>query len=252
MPIYQKPTTRNIALTASFTALYVVFGFIKISPIIGLTGQAITAAAITAPLIGMILGPYVGTLSTFLGGVIGFFFGSFSTLSLASGVVTALCGGLIRAGKRIIAILVYALLFLLLAFYPVYGPVWLLPAYTWFQIVGFVLLISPLQSIAAKGFSSDDYSRLLPAFLVTSLTSTLAGQIAGTLTLEISAHALIIYVSNVDSFRITWETTMFLYPVERIIIALSAALIGVALFRVLKPTNLMPSLNSGSRKGKFP
>ena len=63
MTHYGKLTTKDTALTVTFTALYAVFGFIKISPIIGLSGQAITAAAIIAPIIGILLGPYVGTLS---------------------------------------------------------------------------------------------------------------------------------------------------------------------------------------------
>ena len=71
----RKLSTVDVALTAVFTALYAVFGFLRISPIIGLSGQAITAAAIIAPIIGMLLGPYIGTLSTFLGGTIGFLLG---------------------------------------------------------------------------------------------------------------------------------------------------------------------------------
>ena len=66
MFIYRKLSTNEVALTVCFTALYVVFGFLKISPIIGLPGQAITAAAIMAPLIGIILGPYIGTLTTLM------------------------------------------------------------------------------------------------------------------------------------------------------------------------------------------
>ncbi len=78
MTHYGKLTTKDTALTVTFTALYAVFGFIKISPIIGLSGQAITAAAFIAPIIGILLGPYVGTLSAFLGGTIGFFLGALS------------------------------------------------------------------------------------------------------------------------------------------------------------------------------
>jgi hypothetical protein len=237
MFIYRKLSANEVALTVCFTALYVVFGFLKISPIIGLPGQAITAAAIMAPLIGIILGPYIGTLSTFFGGIIGFFFGSFSQLSFASGIFATLCSGLIHKGQKIISALVYLSLLLLLAFYPATGPAWLYPASMWFQIVGLITLVLPLQPIAAKKFNSNNNSKLFYTFFVTSLTSTLAGQIAGSLTLEI------IHISDVDYFKTTWEAITFLYPIERTIIALSAASIGVSLYKVLKSANLMPFSN---------
>jgi len=239
-------TTKNIALTAVFTSLYVVFGFIKISPIIGLPGQAITAAAIVAPLIGIILGPYLGTLSAFLGGVVGFFFFSFSPLSLPSGVAVAACSGLIRNGKRIPAILVYLALFLLLALYPRIGPVWLFPAYVWFQVIGLLVLLSPLLTIAVQKFHTSNDSNVFYAYFLTALVSTMAGQIAGTLTFEF------IQIPDVSFFLGTWVTTAFVYPIERTIIALGATLVGTALHKALRSSNLMLDLNSESRKQKFP
>jgi hypothetical protein len=226
-----KLTAKDLALTICFIALYVIFGFIKISPIIGLPGQAITAAAIMAPLMGIILGPYISTLSTFMGGLVGFFFGSFSLLSFASGIFAALCSGLTYNKKRVGSIVAYFFLFLLFAFYPIVGPIWLFPATIWFQIIVFFILLSPLQSAALRNFNSEKDGKLLFAFFITALTSTLAGQIAGSLTLEL------IQMPDVNYFRGTWEAITFLYPVERIIIALSAAFIGVPLTKVLKSTN---------------
>lgn len=235
MPIHaQYATSKEVALTISFTALYVVFGFLKISPIIGLPGQTITAAAIMAPVMGVLLGPYVGGLSSLLGGTIGFFFGSFSLLGLSAGVVTAFCSGMILDGKRFVSILLYVSLLLVFAFYPAVGPAWLYPFSMWFQIIGLITLSSPLQSIATKSFDSDNSSRRFLAFFVTALTSTLNGQIAGSITLEL------IQMPDVNYFKGTWEIVTFLYPIERIVIALSATVIGVSLYRVLWRTNIMP------------
>jgi len=239
-------TTKNIAQAAIFTSLYVVFGFLKISPIIGLPGQAITAAAIVAPLIGIILGPYLGMLSAFLGGTVGFFFGSFSPLSLTSGVATATCSGLIHNGKRIPALLVYLALFLLLALYPSIGPVWLFPTYVWFQAIGLLVLLSPLLTVATQKFHTSNDSSVFYAYFVTALVSTLAGQIAGTLTLEL------IQVPDANYFLGTWVTTAFVYPIERTVIALGATLIGVALHKALASSNLKYHLNQESRKQKLP
>jgi hypothetical protein len=239
---YGKLTTVDVAFTAVFTALYAVFGFLKISPIIGLPGQAITAASIIAPIIGMLLGPYIGTLSAFLGGTIGFFLGSLSYSSFASGIATAFCAGMIRTGKRMIAAVAYLTLLSLFAFYPVVGPAWVFPLETWFQIIGLIILVSPLQSIARKLLDSKKSSRLAYGFFLTCLVSTLAGQIAGSLVFEVLAAD-----SNV--VKASWPTLTGLYPIERTIIALAAALIGTALFKTLKSTSLPPSIGKSWHAG---
>jgi len=231
----RKFTTVNVALTAVFTALYAVLGFLRISPIIGLTGQAITAAAIIAPIIGMLLGPYIGTLSAFLGGTIGLFLGSLSYPSFAGGIATAFCAGMIRTGKRTIATLVYLTLFLLFAFYPVVGPAWVFPPETWFQIIGLIILLSPLQSFAEKLLDSQSSTRLMYGFFFTCLVSTLAGQIAGSLVFEILA-------ADPNVMMGTWRALTGVYPLERSIIALAAAFIGTGLSKTLKSTNLPPSI----------
>jgi predicted membrane protein len=231
----RRLTTIDVALTAVFTALYAVLGFLRISPIIGLTGQAITAAAIMAPIIGMLLGPYFGTLSAFLGGTIGFFLGSLSYLSFAGGIATAFCAGMIKTGRRNLAALVYLTLFLFFAFYPLIGPAWVFPLETWFQIVGLIILVSPLQSVAKKFLDSESSGRLIYGFFFTCLASTLAGQIAGSLVFEILA-------ADPNVVMGSWPILTGIYPLERTIIALAAAFIGTALSKTLKSTSLPPSI----------
>lgn len=238
MLFQRKPEPRQLAMTVSFTALYVVFGAIKISPIIGLPGQAITAAAILAPIMGILFGPYISTLSTVLGGIIGFSLGYFSPPSLASGAIAAMCGGMTSKGKRSASIVIYLFLLLLLAFFPNIGPAWLYPPYSWFQTISLIILISPLQAAAIRNLDSKSNSKLIYAFFITSLTSTLAGQMAGSVTFEVLTS------TDIVNATFTWVTTAFLYPIERVIIAVASALIGTALFKVLKATNFMPFLHS--------
>jgi hypothetical protein len=229
----RKLTAADVALTTVFTAYYAIFGFLKISPIIGLPGQAITAAAFIAPILGILLGPYIGTLSAFLGGTIGFFLGSLSYQSLASGTAAAFCAGTIRTGKRAIAALVYLLLLLLFAFYPAVGPAWIFPLETWFQVVGLLILISPLQSAAQRRLDSDNNKKLLFGFFPTCLASTLAGQIAGSIVFEMLATDPKVVIGS-------WLTLTALYPIERTIIALAATFIGAPLSKILKSANLTP------------
>jgi hypothetical protein len=138
----------------------------------------------------------------------------------------------------------FSLLFLF-GFYPFVGPVWLYPPLMWFQIAGFLILVSPLQSMVLKNLGSGNGSKTLFAFFVTCLTSTLAGQIAGSLTLEFLSWP--IFIADVNAWRANWQLLTFLYPVERVIIALSASLIGAPVHKVLRSANIMP-LNLAKRE----
>lgn len=77
VPINRKLATKDLALIVCFTAVYAVFAAIPIFQILGMPNASITAAAITAPIIGILLGPYMGTLSVILGGTISFSLGFF-------------------------------------------------------------------------------------------------------------------------------------------------------------------------------
>ncbi len=233
----KKLTVKDVALTVCFTALYANFCFWPAFPIVGLQSKAITLAAIMAPIIGILLGPYLSMLSTFLGGTIGFFAGHFSTPSFVSGIVAAVFAGMIYTGKRSICTFTYFSLLFFFGFYPFIGPVWLYPPFMWFQIIGFLILVSPLQSMASKNMrNSDDNLRFLLAFFTVSLTSTLAGQIAGSLTFEIISP---LFIADVGAWTVGWQLLTWVYPIERIIITLIATFTGVFLYKILTFANLM-------------
>ncbi len=242
MQVGRKLTAKEIALLTCFTALYTYFSFIPAFPIIGLPSKAITLAAIAAPIIGIILGPYLSMLSTLLGGALAFSAGHFSPLSFVAGIVTAVFAGMLYANKRSTCAFMYFSLLFFFGFYPFVGPVWLYPPFMWFQITGFLVLISPLQSLASKNIRNpNNNSKLLSSFFIVFLTSTLAGQIAGSLTFELISWP--IFLARVDAWTATWQIVAWLYPIERIIIALIATFVGVFLYRILIHANLMSFLN---------
>lgn len=241
MPTSSSLEAKKIALTVCFAALYVVLSYLPLNQVIGLVGRAITAATIIAPVIGLLLGSYLGTLSTGLGGMIALFFSPyFSPPSLVAGMTATLCAGFLRDRKRILCFIIYLSLMFLFGFYPAVGPARLYPQLMWFQTIGFLILISPLQSTATKYLNSDNNSKLLYAFLITSLTATLASQIAGSLVYELIYWPAI--QPNVDYWRLFWPSLMFVYPVERIIVTLIASFIGVPLYRALNSANLLSIL----------
>jgi len=243
MQIGRKLTTKEIALLICFTALYTYFSFIPAFPIIGLQGGAITLAAITAPIIGIILGPYLGMLSALLGGTVRLFFAPILFApSFAAGIITAVFAGSLYENKRSTCAFMYFSLLFFFGFYPFVGPVWLYPVFMWFQIIGFLVLISPLQSMASKNMRNpNNNSKLLSSFFIVFLTSTLSGQIAGSLVFELISWP--IFIANVNFWTGLWQLLTWLYPIERIIIALSSTFVGVFLYKILIHTNLMPFLN---------
>ena len=230
---------RDVALLICFTALHTYFCFTPAFPIVGLAGGAITLAAVTAPIIGVILGPYLGMLATLLGGIVGLFFApTFFPPSFASGIVTAVFAGMLCANRRSICAFMYFSLLFFFGLYPFVGPVWLYPPFMWFQIMGFLVLVSPLQSVASKNmWNFNSTSKFSSAFFIVFLISTLAGQIAGSLVFELISSP---FFTDVSFWTGLWQFLTWLYPLERIVIALSATVMGVFLCRILSYANLMP------------
>jgi len=247
MHMSRRLTTKDVALIVCFTALYTYSSLVPAFPIIGLPSKAITLAAITAPIIGILLGPYLGMLSTLSGGVIGFFSGHFSPPSLVAGIVTAVFAGALFENKRSFCAFMYLSLLFLFGFYPFVGPVWLYPPLLWFQIVCFLVLVSPLQPMVSKSIrKSSNNSKLSSAFFIIFLTSTLAGQIAGSLTFELISWP--IFIANVDAWMATWQIVTWIYPIERSVIALSATFLGVFLYKILMSSNLMSFFNRSEQR----
>jgi hypothetical protein len=229
----RKLAAKDVALIVCFTALYAVFASIPIFRIIGVPNANITAAAIVVPVIGATLGPFIGALSSALGGIIGFYVGGFFPPSLVSGIVATVCAGLLYNGKRVWSVLLYTLFLAVFGFFPSIGPVWLFPLSMWFQVIGLMILASPLTSVAVKNLASNSTSRLIASFFIIALTSTLAGQVSGNLTY------MLFFPPVLGSWQAQWQGLTFVYPVERTIIALGSAWIGGPLLKILRSAKMV-------------
>ncbi|MDH5691009.1 MAG: ECF transporter S component [Candidatus Bathyarchaeota archaeon] len=88
-------STRDVAFVAVFAALSVIIiRFIPGFPIIGLSDSSIKFDAALAPIYGLVLGPYLGFLSAFIGGIVVANSG-FSVLTSFSPAISALIAGLL-------------------------------------------------------------------------------------------------------------------------------------------------------------
>jgi len=90
MSIDRVLAAKDVALTVSFTALYTILSFLPLSQVIGFFSKVITEATIIAPIIGIILGSYLGVLSTFSGGTIGLFISPYFSVLASSDGLTSL------------------------------------------------------------------------------------------------------------------------------------------------------------------
>lgn len=229
----QFPSTKNIALTACFAALYVVFSVWNLFPIIGAQGKFISVAVVTAPLIGIILGPTYGASSITLGGIASAFLslqGPFGPLSFLPHAAAAFASGILIIRKQPICITSYLLLFVVLAFFPMNGPFWLWPLMLWLDLIGLIVVASPLQAKAIKylnGTSSSFHLGL--GIFVTCLSATLFGHVTGSILFEI-----FYWPNTVEWWRATWQSLTFIYPIERIMIVVVGTLVGTALIKALK------------------
>lgn len=230
-------STKDLALMISFAALYAVLSLASLFPIIGAVGSFITLASIMAPLIGMMLGPYIGAGAVAVGGFLGWSItqtGAFGFLSFIPGASTAFVSGLLINGKRMQSVAIYTVLFLLLAFYPTIGPVWLYPFYLWFQLIGLAVIASPLTPLAVSYIHrNDSLAELSFGIGIISLGSTLLGQMAGNVMFELTRWPTI--YPQIEFWRTgQWQLLTFVYPVERLIITLAAMAVGAPSLKAIK------------------
>ena len=240
-------STRGIALTACFAALYVIFSFWVLFPIIGAEGRWINASVVMAPLFGIILGPYLGVLAIAIGGVSVTFFqptSVFGPLSFVPHAAAAFCSGMITSRRQNICVVIYALFLFLLAFFPVVGPIRLWPFVIWLDLVGLIILASPLQSEAINAVNETSNSlRLIFGIATTCLTATLFGHVIGSILFEAFYFQA---NSSVVDWATMWQGLTFIYPIERGLITLAATIIGASLVKTLERYGLRTGVKMDS------
>jgi len=237
-----SPATKDLALVCCFAPLYTLFSFWPLAPIIGVVGKSITMAAVMAPLVGVLLGPYLGAATAGLGGIVGASIaqgGAFNPISFLPGTAAAFCSGLLYTRKEKACILLYAVFLLALVLYPPIGPFWLYPYFAWFQFAGLIILVSPLRSKAIN-FSKNQQSstKLLLGISVICFIATMFAHVVGCIVFEITSWPLVF--PQLDVWKSTWRFLTFVYPVERIVITALATLIGVPLIKTFQAIRFKP------------
>ncbi|UCH32716.1 MAG: hypothetical protein JSV05_04915 [Candidatus Bathyarchaeota archaeon] len=231
-----KLSTRNIALIIVFSSLYMVFSSWNLFPLVGGQGGFIKAGVVMAPLLGIILGSWLSILAITVGGIIGAFLmplGPFGIISFFPHLASALCAGLLHEKKRGFCGIAYSFALVVFAFFPVVGPAWLWPSFLWLHICALVFYFAPLQWKVRSVLRDYSYKFAL-AFELGAMFffASLFGHVVGSLMYELVYWPILI--PEVSVWRANWELLTWLYPIERVIIAVTATLIGVALIKALR------------------
>ena len=234
-------TSRNIALMAIFAALYYVLSLIApINIPTGVGNLTISFAALFASVIGLVLGPYLGTASALLGSSVAWILppssGSFFGLPfIIAPALNALVTGLIFYKKWKYGFAIFGALVVAFLFTPPIWPVtdnWFVALAVLFDKIFALFLIIPVALFAKKlSFAKASLFYFLLFFIGNQADNMWGSFVFATPPVYYGIFGYA--VSDVQGFFLV---TPFLYPAIRIIQAIIAMLIAVPLIQVLKDT----------------
>ena len=252
-PAQRSLRTKQIALLTIFTALYIVLRFIPYSMLIGGAGGYLSFSDFLAPIIGILLGPYFGGLAVLLGnfGALGFgrapVFGAIPFLDFLPDFVAAVSVGFLvqRKWLPVVALNVglLALFFidpLTSIFVTIPGTAISIP-FAWLHIAAFIVLLSPLGRWSGKWVATEGKAKLVTAgMVILAFIATMMQHLTGNLLFEISFGQIgnppIIPTA---AWPAEWTGVLFAYPVERTILIVCAALVGVPLIWAIRKNHFL-------------
>ena len=162
----------------------------------------------------------------------------FFGLDFLPGLVNVVIVGLVLAGRRQAARMLYAaiLLVFLLSPYSLLLGYAAIP-YTWLHIIALIILLSPLTSRLTTWLSKPAPYQLISIALL-AFVGTMGQHLTGGLLYEFAAG----YVGGVapSAFQQFWRIIFWLYPAERAVIIASSTFIAAALYRAVKAGRFEP------------
>jgi hypothetical protein len=239
----KMPKKRMVPLAATFAALYGMLKLIPISLWIGPGARVFTASEFLSPVLGIVLGPYAGSLAATVGTFLGIaltgrmnFFG----LDFLPATVSALVLGFLVLRKPIVSFLLYSTILALFFIHPstlhfVAVPLWIgtveVP-FVWLHLVVWVLLMSPLSRKSVDWIAGSSYSRAACAASLLTLIGTTAQQLTGTLLFASMAGPLMGVTPH--ALAAMWIAVFYIYPVERLVIVIGSTVVTLAVVRALR------------------
>jgi len=231
-----KVTTRDIALTASMAAFYVVLSRLPGFPVIGAERAKIGIVSSVVPIFGFLLGPWLGASAAFFGGVVSrvlFGAGPFTWMTLPAMPLSAFTAGCLS--RRKIGVLkgwVGAALVLGVLIFSWYGTwvgqaVLVFPLLHWVALAVILIFRGWLAFFVQRGVGSE----LTVSVALGGFSATMATQMYGTLAFIAAAELGVIKIPLDAAF---FFGLIPVVAVERLIIAAITTVLGVPILLALR------------------
>ena len=236
--------TKRVALMAAFTAVYAGLRYVPTFPMYGLSGSAFRASDFFAPILGMLLGPWLAIPCIIIGTVINYAWAPpiFLGLDFLPACVAAIIAGLMTSGRRRYSILLYAVILGSFLVLPL-STFWItLPGgyqvpYAWLHILVLGLLVLSLGPKSFKWTAFSTGGIPLRAVLLTILSATLAQHLIGGMLYQLILFP-IHHITTPAKASLFWSFIFYLYPTERIFITIVSGLVAFSLFKAIKVEGL--------------
>jgi hypothetical protein len=244
-----RSLTRQLAAVATFSAIYAVFRYIPTFPMYGLPGTSFRAGDFLAPLLGILLGPFLAIPCIIIGTFINYALAPpiFLGLDFLPACSAAIVAGLITSGRTKYAIVYYVailatFLALPLSTFWITVPGGFQVPYTWLHIVTLIALISPLGLKAFKWSQSAAGIPLVFGVLVTILSATMAQHLTGGILYELILFPNI-HITTPAKAASFWSFVFKFYPIERTVITAISTFFAVSLLRAVRSSGLEEALH---------
>jgi len=189
---------------------------------------------IIEPLTGIVLGPYVGFLSTLIGVMIGhfiYFRGTQEFLFTIGAPVGAMISGFLSKGRWKIVFGYYTMLFTAYFLTPVS---WQLPIWgmwnTYCAYAGLCIIALKMTEKRAERLETRSLSRVLPIYAFIGLEADILFRIFAFIPCQ---TYWFIYGFNVETLQFIWIAGALITPIQVAISALLTLIVGIPLIKIL-------------------
>lgn len=233
MMIPAEISKKRIApLAATFAAVYGLLRLMPIFVMIGGSGRVFSTTEFVAPLLGITLGPYVGSVAAVIGTFLGIMLTgrmNFFGLDFLPSMMNATILGLLMRRRMVPAVVLYSVLIVLFFVHPstlhfvslsLLGSTVLIP-FVWLHIIAWIMLVSPMSMKSIGWIAGGSEKKSVAAACILSLIGTTAQQLTGTLLYASMAVPLMGLTPK--ALGATWAAVFYTYPIERLAIILPAA-----------------------------
>jgi hypothetical protein len=246
-----RTRTRALMFIASFGALYAILRLVPIFAWIAGGARVFTASEFVVCLYGILLGPYVGSVSAIAGTFLGIAYTGRTTffgLDFVPATMNTLTLGFLMRRRRVVSVSLFTGMLVLFFFNP-YTPK-LIPIpnsgtavpFLWLHLLAYALLLSPLSAKAVAWVTGPSTTRMIPGVLILSVIGTMAQHLAGNFLFASMATTLMGLTPNALAF--SWGGIFVVYPIERGVIVSVTTIVGAAVIKALRAAGLSSGAGS--------